>query len=314
MESEQVNIARKAREDPFTSYHPDNDDLVKGVNALYQNVEAAPTGYPGATGSPKKMKGKWLLRSRNDFSIPYFDPNQQMPSTSGYAAIYVDKNGFLQSIFLVDTENEHDIRGTIYGLTKNVFEQPLLSWPPRGLNEERAKTWAQNLTLGSVSALAAGLIIYTLANGHEMASWSDEQKQLYLSIAGGAGALTTVAGFTYMASLAKKHGKAADMYRIRNLPEAASNFLYGNDAAERVEHEYDTLVTEKQKALLRDELLKMGIRLPNDTIVGLHGDLKRIEKPIDVVPVVKRLEGRTSPAIPLEQILNLGHALKISKA
>ncbi len=300
--------------------------LVKNSNSRYGNIgyvntkviEAVPKLYKFARALDTK-KGQWEIYERR--FLPHFLEEEQR-SSDGFCAVYKRK-GKPRTFFIGRLEDVVHLNSTTDVLSQRVLEQRRwFAWPPRNLTAKTGAIYGLNManafTMLGIGAflIDMGISFYGKTTGSfEYESLLDkfvkyagpEKENLPLMIAGSiVGVLGLIFinnfGFSY---IGQKLGKIADKIRIKNLPNKALLFLYGEEAEKVILEDYPIMQEELRKTKLYEKLRGFGVRISKQYFVVLDRAMRTNAKD-RVMELLEHLKQSPSELqIPLERLVEV---------
>ncbi|MBI2128999.1 hypothetical protein HYU07_02060 [Candidatus Woesearchaeota archaeon] len=263
-----------------------------------RSLDSIPILYNPPSRKLDTGKGQWEIHEREKFEIPFFSDNESQIASDGFCAVYINKKGKPQTIFLgnlddiASDESRGIVDSTAIELSKKVLEQRLFSWPPRGLDVANGDDWCiLNVLLGMV-VVGSGILIDGAVAGYGNSSGKFEYMSIISKVVklenenpnaastflwSLSGALLALGGLG-LASLGKKVGEFMDHIRTKNLPKEASSFKYGYDAMGSVSKEQETVKRENEMRTLYNELQNSGYSVPKPLITEIYDAMKKIDE------------------------------------
>lgn len=237
-------------------------------------------------------KGIWQIHERESFAMPFLMEEDRTEPKDGFCAVYYNKKGESNSLFRGDLNDRRTVDTTIDEASKNVIEQRrFFAWPPKGLTPREGRDYfvikGGLATIGS--ALSAMPIFYFSGNGGLAIGIQVGGIFLFM---GGSGLIGEIFG--------KKIGEAADKRRVKNFPNEAFSYLYGEDARNAIYTEHRTLQDETRKTRLYQELRKAGYDVSKPFTKQIYDAMQSMEKHSNVIKLTDYLKHQKEPKVPLE--------------
>ncbi|MBS3110392.1 hypothetical protein J4227_07735 [Candidatus Woesearchaeota archaeon] len=277
------------------------DGLDKKVEALYPHGKIVVT----------TKKGQWGINVRDSNPVEYFvEPDKNVVSEKGISALYIDKDGELQGIFIADNDNVDVAKATSGHLSEKILEQrKYFAWPPRSIGEGvSGNTIGMGLAVPTVGGLA-----YSLFGTEYVQSLSEVAQAFYLI----GGVMTTgVALSMGPLILSDPLGRIADRARLKGLPEEARSgtYKYGDDALSSVNLHYGILQNENERFRLEKFFKEAGYTPPRDFTVEFLDAMRSLEtgngKPF---AQLARVDPKLGGTVPVHVALNAYDAFKTTQ-
>ncbi|MDO8740161.1 MAG: hypothetical protein Q7J54_01150 [Candidatus Woesearchaeota archaeon] len=276
-----------------------NNNIVELVRKPYSvyRLDSIPTLYTLPLRKLDTRKGQWEIHEREKFVIPFFLGNENQSALDGFCAVYFNKKGKPQTIFLgnlddiASDESRGIVDSTAIELSKKVLEQRLFSWPPRGLDEKNGEDWCISNGLLAGLIAGSGILIDGAVAGYGNSSGRFEYTSMISKLTKLANEnpntlpilLWSMAGILFslgslgLIGMGGKIGKFMDNIRIKNLPKESRSFSYGHDAVDSILHEQETVKRENEMRTLYNELQNSGYSVPKPLITEIYDAMKAID-------------------------------------
>jgi hypothetical protein len=272
------------------------------VKARERAMSLAGVLYPGDSYGLKTRKGIWRVFVRSHFPVSHFVAEEASGERPGSCAVYL-REGIPQTLFVGATRERSLVERTAEVLSGKILEQrPLFSRPPRSLTSENGLSYG--LRLGVLIVFFLGLLVALdfvllprfgsdVAKGLSISFSSEVHIEGYQSIIRaflnkvfGPAVFPLITSIYSLAALIilpilavgivfELSGKRADRRRVRDLPEEAQSFFFGEEAWQELFRQEVEMEDETAKQALFEKCRAHGMKATRKEFSELYEEMKQ---------------------------------------
>ena len=257
-------------------------------------------------------KGKWHVHERKGFSVPFFLEEERVEPSDRFCAVY-ERKGKPTTLFLGDLEERTIVDKTVEELSKKVLEQRRwFAWPLRKLVEENDKNYGISRGFSFAVMVPSVLLVdgvVSIMSGNNYQGMFNYFKSFEFSpLVSGMIMMGSFAGLlapsVILGRFGEKIGSLADAKRVKNLPQQALSFLYGQEAERFVFDENVTSQDELRKTELYERLSGSGVNVSKPCFAEVYYMMQTVNRD-NIGTLNEYLKQNKVESVPLEKVVNV---------
>lgn len=274
--------------------------------------------------------GRWTVYTKKEFSFPYFNAGYSSP-VDRFAAVYRGKNGrnmFVHGSF--EAQNTDEVRKNLLVLTDTMLApvEKFLGIPVT-LTEENAQDYGyiRGVILGSILIIADFVYSWTFKlNEGILTGFIEYIKRVY----DGNPALGNSIGFAWTGmyfglplilmpilygNFCVRRAERVRQKKLRKIERLLTGYEFGINAEKALEEELATIIDEKKKAVIYDEIMKVSKNLSREDFETLYISIREgflsPDALMSFITEVKKLAGDNLPFEKFVEIIAKYHKADI---